>query len=89
MVERIASIYQHNLGAGGSDLRHALEQCVEKLVGRARKIIQLHYWQDMKSWQIASELNIGHGAVRMLLSRSRQALRSCIEQQLGRSLEVQ
>jgi len=87
MVERIALDYQHYLPEGTFKLRDALESCLEKLQGRSRKAIDFHYTHGMKSSQIAPQLGLGDGAVRMLLSRTRDALRVCIEQQLGRSLQ--
>jgi RNA polymerase sigma-70 factor (ECF subfamily) len=86
MVERIAETYQRVLGDQASDAADALEDCVQKLQGRARTVIGCHYSDGMKTVDIARRLQMEHGAVRMLLSRARKFLRECIERQLGRSL---
>lgn len=89
MVERIALTYDRFQSEGLSDHSDALEQCLKKLQGRARKAIELSYTQGMKTSQIAQQLGLSDGAVRMLLSRTRDILRDCIERQLGRSLQQQ
>lgn len=86
MVERIAETYQCVLADKVSDVADALEHCVQKLAGRARTVIGLHYSEDMKTIEIAQRLQMEHGAVRMLLSRARTVLRECIERQLGGSV---
>jgi RNA polymerase sigma-70 factor, ECF subfamily len=56
-----------------------LDQCVEELDGRARRAIQLRYAGNLRTAQIAREMEISDGAVRMLLSRARSLLRKCLE----------
>ena len=86
MVERIAQTYECALGDTASDAADALEYCVQKLRGRTRMVIGLHYSDGIRTSEIAEQLQMDHAAVRMLLSRARKALRECIERQLGRSL---
>ena len=86
MVERIAETYQCVLADKVSDAADALEHCVQKLGGRARTVIGLHYSDGMKTIEIAQRLQMEHAAVRMLLSRARMVLRECIERQLGGSV---
>jgi RNA polymerase sigma-70 factor (ECF subfamily) len=86
MVDRIAEAYQCILADTASDAADALEICLQKLQGRARTVIGLHYSDGMKTVAIAEKLEMEHTAVRMLLSRARKVLRECIERRLGRSL---
>ena len=86
LIQQVARTYQSSLAANGSELRDALERCLEKLKGHARQAVELHYAQGLKSCEVAKEVGMGHGAVRMLLSRTRQALHQCIEHRLGRRL---
>jgi RNA polymerase sigma-70 factor (ECF subfamily) len=86
MVERIAETYQCVLADIASDTADALEHCVQKLGGRARTVIGLHYSDGLRTVEIAQRLQMEHGTVRMLLSRARKILRDCIERQLGRQL---
>ena len=59
-----------------------LEECLKRIRGRARRTLTLRYTAGMKPAQIAKLLQISGGAVRVLLSRTRNALRSCIERRL-------
>jgi RNA polymerase sigma-70 factor (ECF subfamily) len=78
IVDSIALSYQ--LFADEADpFRAALEQCLEKLEGRAKRAIELRYAQGLKSPAVAREMRLSAGAVRMLLCRVRQSLRECIE----------
>jgi RNA polymerase sigma-70 factor, ECF subfamily len=86
MVERIALAYERRLPEDLSDVHDALQQCLEKLQDRSYRLIDLYYVRGLKSIEIARRLGLAHGAVRMRLSRTRDALRSCIEARLGRSL---
>ncbi len=56
-----------------------LEQCVEELDGRSRRAIQLRYSSNMRTAQIAQEMQLSDPAARMLLSRARALLRKCVE----------
>lgn len=59
-----------------------LEECLKRIQGRARQALTLRYIADMKPAKIADSLQVSGGAVRMLLTRTRDALRSCIERRL-------
>ena len=60
-----------------------LEECLKRIQGRARQALVLRYVADLKPAKIAESLQVSNGAVRMLLSRTRDALRSCIERRLN------
>jgi RNA polymerase sigma-70 factor, ECF subfamily len=78
IVEKIALSYQRF--AGESDpFREALERCLANLDGRAKRAIELRYATGLNSSAVAAKMQMTPGAVRMLLSRARQALRQCIE----------
>jgi RNA polymerase sigma-70 factor, ECF subfamily len=61
-----------------------VNECIEELDGRARQAIQLRYGGDLKTAQIAQEMQISDGAARMLLSRARTLLRTCLELRIAR-----
>ena len=61
-----------------------LDECVEELDGRARQAIQLRYAGNLRTAQIAAEMQISDGAARMLLSRARTLLRKCVEGRAAR-----
>jgi RNA polymerase sigma-70 factor, ECF subfamily len=66
-----------------------LDQCIEELDGRARRAIQLRYAGNLRTAQIAREMEISDGAARMLLSRARSLLRKCLEARTAQWEEVE
>lgn len=62
-------------------MSHALEDCIQKLTGRSRKIIEMRYLQDLTTEQVAEKLGITTNNVFVILHRVRQALRDCIREQ--------
>jgi RNA polymerase sigma-70 factor, ECF subfamily len=62
---------------------HVLNDCMAQLTGRVSEILNLRYEKAMKPSEIASELNITSGSVRIILLRARMMLRDCIEQKVA------
>ena len=60
-----------------------LEECLKRVQGRARQALVLRYTAGMKPAKIAESLKVSGGAVRILLTRTRNALRSCVERRLA------
>jgi RNA polymerase sigma-70 factor (ECF subfamily) len=83
IVEQIAVRYEL-LADDVDPVRDALQQCLDQLKGRSKRVIELRYRRGMKSRAIADEMTLSAGAVRMLLCRVRETLRRCIERRAGR-----
>lgn len=66
----------------GDDRQHALRECIEALQGKARQAVHLQYTEKRSGEQIAGALGITHANLRVLLHRTREALRKCIESKL-------
>jgi RNA polymerase sigma-70 factor, ECF subfamily len=81
LVEKIADSFQ-TLVERYNPMRDALAKCLDELEGRSRKVVELRYSAEKSTLQIASELQVTVGAVRMLLWRARGALRLCMEKRL-------
>ena len=81
-VERIADSYER-LSERADAIRYALYACLEEASGRGRRALELHYGHGMKTEEVAAELKTTGGAARTLLSRTRSALRKCIERRLA------
>jgi RNA polymerase sigma-70 factor, ECF subfamily len=81
IVERVALSYQRFAGEA-DPFREALERCLGNLDGRSKTAIELRYAAGLNSPAVAARMQLSPGAVRMLLSRARQALRQCIEQRV-------
>ncbi|MDB4439619.1 sigma-70 family RNA polymerase sigma factor [Planctomicrobium sp.] len=60
----------------------ALHECLEKLEPKAREIVRLRYFEDLKTPQIADLVNSTQGAVRIALMRIRRQLLSCVNNRL-------
>jgi RNA polymerase sigma-70 factor (ECF subfamily) len=81
LVEQIAERY---LGSSEDEsiVSEFLDECIAELDDRARRAIELRYNRDLRTSQIAREMQLSDGAVRMLLSRARLLLRRCLEMRI-------
>ncbi|MEM1227113.1 MAG: sigma-70 family RNA polymerase sigma factor [Planctomycetota bacterium] len=68
---------------GRSQRREALELCLETLPSKSRKLLDLRYVEGLSSTQVAQATGSTSGSVRVLLSRVRTALASCIRQRIA------
>lgn len=60
-----------------------LKECLKRLSPRSRELVMLRYHSAQMPEQIAANVNWSVNAVRVALTRARQALRECIEQRLA------
>lgn len=67
------------------DQRLALEQCIDALPGRHRKVLQLRYISSCAVHQIASQLGVTANVISVLLHRVRTALAQCIARKIQES----
>jgi RNA polymerase sigma-70 factor (ECF subfamily) len=56
-----------------------LRACLDRLDGRAREVVRLHYEERRSRRDIGQRLGIGEDGVKSLLRRTRAVLRACIE----------
>ena len=68
---------------GRSQRREALESCLDELPPRSRRLLDLRYVEEHSAAEIAREVGSTSGSVRVLLTRARTALASCIERRLA------
>ena len=83
LAERVADSYQQMVNDDGP-IERALRECMEKVDDRGRQAIDLYYGRSLKSPAIGKEMSLTPTAVRKLLCRTREAIRKCIQQRLGR-----
>jgi len=81
VMQRLADTFDE-LAPRREQLRHALEHCREKLPYRAGQVCRLRYEGSLNIGEIAKRLGSTAGAIRILLHRTREQLRRCIERQL-------
>ena len=71
------------LAERADERRHALHDCLRKVADHVRAVLRLRYTEGLRAGEIAERLGRTVGAVEMTLTRSRRALRECIERQAG------
>jgi RNA polymerase sigma-70 factor (ECF subfamily) len=77
-----AEVTWAGLTPAGSDARlDALERCLQKLAGRARRAIELRYRDGRREAEVAEQLETSAEAAKALLKRARSQLRECVERQ--------
>jgi RNA polymerase sigma-70 factor (ECF subfamily) len=64
---------------GGDAEVDALRACLDGLDGRARQALELLYGDGRQRREVAAALGMKENGVKMLLQRTRQLLRACIE----------
>jgi len=83
LIEQAALVFEQ-LADDQRGRRTALRLCLEEAVeARGRQALELYYQDGQKCPAIARTMAMTAGAVRMLLCRSREALRRCVERRLG------
>ncbi len=83
-IEQLAASWEELLPELDERVR-ALRDCVGRVSGRARQMLDLRYAEDLSNDAIAERLGLAGGAVRVALHRLRGALQSCIERRLSES----
>lgn len=82
LLGRIAASYQR-LSPELSPVSEALAECLKAVEGRAKQALSLRYVKDLKAEDMAKALGMNGSAARMLLMRTRTAIRNCIERRLA------
>lgn len=66
----------------GSNWLQALRNCMQRLEGRSRHLLELHYHARQSRRAIAEALGLRENGVKSLLRRVRTVLRDCVARQL-------
>jgi len=82
LVERAADAFIR-ITADRQPANFALEHCLKQVSGRGRQALDLYYGEGVKTAVVAQQIELSHGALRMLLSRVRESLRQCIESRMA------
>lgn len=77
---------EHDAPAAGEladlTLRHdALRNCLARLTGKARSVIEARYFKDRNSSEIGHDFDMKPVAVRKMLFHARQALADCLKKE--------
>lgn len=82
IVARVADAFTE-LESEYDPLKQALSHCLDKVTGRPRHILDLSYAAELSPAQIGQQLQMKPNAVYVALHRVREALRDCIQRQIG------
>ena len=76
--------------SGGSmhAMAEALDGCLERVDESGRQLLQLRYGEDLPLAEIGQRLERNHSTLTMAFHRLRERLRACIEERLGRVIDV-
>lgn len=74
--------WQRAHGDDSEERQNALARCLETVQGKARQALDLTYQHKLSGEEIAGRLGMSHQNVRVMLHRTREALRHCIEGRL-------
>jgi RNA polymerase sigma-70 factor (ECF subfamily) len=81
-VQAISQAYEKE-STKFNDMQKALDVCITKLKGRARRILEMRYISELSIPRIAQKLGMTHNAVYTTFHRIRIALRDCINRQIS------
>ena len=65
------------------ELKNALDVCIKKLKGRAKRIMEMRYVSELAIPRISQKLGMTPSAVYTTFHRIRLALRDCINRQIS------
>jgi RNA polymerase sigma-70 factor (ECF subfamily) len=81
--ELIEQIYQDPSPATEGVRGEALQECIDKLEGRAAQAVKGHYFEGMKVADLAGRMDTTPVALRQLLHRVRLLLLDCVRRRIG------
>jgi RNA polymerase sigma-70 factor (ECF subfamily) len=86
LIDRLVETYQPN--DRHEAMLRQLSFCIERLTPSTRQLLTLRYHGRLKPAQIASERDLSVQTVYSVLSKTRSALRDCIERRMKASEDV-
>jgi RNA polymerase sigma-70 factor, ECF subfamily len=84
-IEKVAQVYEHesqSLHDQRESMEKALKKCLMQLKGKWKKIVDMHYMDELSPARIAQQLSMTPNNVFVSLHRIRLALKKCAEHQL-------
>jgi RNA polymerase sigma-70 factor (ECF subfamily) len=87
IIAQITQMYRE-VEPAFDEVREALAECVKKVTGRNRRLLEMWYLHGVNQVQIARELNTTPSTIYVSLHRIRLALRDCVHRRLRPTWEV-
>lgn len=85
-VKNVAQVYEQDpqsIHDQIESLKKALKNCLMRLKGKAKKIVEMHYMDELSPARIAQLLSLTPNNVSVLLHRVRLSLKSCVARELA------
>ncbi len=85
VIEKIAQVYEQesqSIHDQREFMEKALKKCLKGLKGKWKKIVDMHYMNELSPTRISQQLSMTQSNVFVLLHRARLALKKCVEQEL-------
>ena len=81
LIEDIANAYT-GIESKLEQARQVMQECVERIQGRNRRVLEMWYLEDISQVQIADCLNTTPNSIYVTLHRIRSILRTCVQRRL-------
>jgi RNA polymerase sigma-70 factor, ECF subfamily len=84
-IEKVAQVYEQesqSIHDQKESMEKALKKCLMQLQGKWKKIVDMHYLDELSPARIAQQLSMTPNNVFVSLHRIRLALKKCVERQL-------
>ncbi len=85
-IEKVAQVYEqdpHSIHDQIESMRKALKKCLSLLKGKIKKMVEMHYMEELSPARIAQLLSLSPNNVSVTLHRVRLSLKACVKRVLS------
>ena len=85
-IKKVAQVYEEDsqsIHDQIDSMEKALKKCLMRLKGKIKKIVKMHYTDELKPARIAQLLSMTPNNVAVLLHRVRLSLKACVDRELS------
>jgi RNA polymerase sigma-70 factor (ECF subfamily) len=86
LLAQIQAAFAQDADLWGS-IRKALRECLSKQPAKVLELLRWRYAHDLKPGDVAAEMGLTAGSVRVMLHRAREVLRRCIKRHTSEAVE--
>jgi RNA polymerase sigma-70 factor (ECF subfamily) len=86
-IKKVAEVYEQesqSIHDQMDSMKKALKVCLTRLQGKFRKIVEMHYMEELSASRIAQLLSLTPNNVSVMLHRVRLSLRTCVKREISR-----
>jgi RNA polymerase sigma-70 factor (ECF subfamily) len=85
-IKKVAQVYEQDpqsVHDRMESMKKALKKCLARLEGKIKKIVEMHYMEELSPARIAQLLSLTPNSVAVSLHRVRLSLKACVEEELS------